>query len=315
MKKRLAVGVLVLLFLLLAGSFSFLELNGTESAQREAEDAVRPALNYLAENYNATLGLIPATPHGSAYYLYSDNFLASLALQNHASDNATLTTIASNISDSVQTLLKLVPNPVNQYMVLTRCVGLINGSRDYVISHIDGAAVLTTQNNETSPLNPADFADTALIVALADHCSGQDQDAFAAFHQATPLYDGTGFKDLAYQTGAEKGQYQTYKLALYIYVAEVLGYQYPAGMRSNLLRMQAPSGGFYTGFYANLSTGTMTTNTETTSLAILALGYPRGISTQGVLYVVGLSIIIVVAAAVIWEIRPEGETNGRPGVV
>jgi hypothetical protein len=206
--------------------------------------------------------------------------------------------MASNISKSVQTFLELVPNPVNQYMVMTRCVGFINGSEDYVISHTDGSTILSTQNNESYALSPSDYADIALLVALYDHCSGQNQDAFAAFHQATNMYHGTGFQDSA-KAGTEKGQYQVYKLALYIYVSEALGYQYPASMQSNLLRMQAPSGGFYTGYYDNFSTGMTSTNTETTSLAILALGYPRGISIPEISYLVSLPIIIVAAAVVI----------------
>jgi hypothetical protein len=207
--------------------------------------------------------------------------------------------MASNISKSVQTFLELLPNPVNQYMVMTRCVGYINGSEDYMIPHTGGSTILSTQNNKSYALGPSDYADIALLIALYDHCSGQNQDAFAAFQQATTMYHGAGFNDSAFQTGNETGQYQTYKLALYIYVSEVLGYQYPASMQSNLLRMQAPSGGFYTGYYGNLSTGMTSTNTETTSLAILALGYPRGIGIPEISYLVSLSIIIVAAAVVI----------------
>ncbi len=299
MKGRLVVGIILLLFLLLAGAFSLMELSGTEDAQRAANNAVPPALDYLAENYNATIGLIPATPHGDTYYLYSDNFLASLALQAHDSGNATLAEMASNISESVQEYLKPVPDAVNQYMVMTRCVGFINGSEDYVVSHIDGSTILTTQNNQSYVLAPSDYADIALVVALYDHCSGQDGDALAAYHQATLLYHGTGFLDAPFTNGPEKGQYQTYKLAFYIYVSEVLGYQYPASMQSNLLRMQAPSGGFYTGYYGNFSTGTTRTSTETTSLAILALGYPRGISIQEIAYLASIPIIMVAAAIVI----------------
>ena len=43
------------------------------------------------------------------------------------------------------------------------------------------------------------------------------------------------------------------------------------------MRMQAPDGGFYTGYDASYSTSGTSTNTETSRLAILALyGYPEG---------------------------------------
>jgi hypothetical protein len=41
----------------------------------QAEPALTAAVNYLVENYNATIGLIPEVPGGNTYWLYSDNFL------------------------------------------------------------------------------------------------------------------------------------------------------------------------------------------------------------------------------------------------
>jgi hypothetical protein len=42
--------------------------------------ATDKAINYLVLNYNETVGLIPETVNGSTFWLYSDNFLASLVL-------------------------------------------------------------------------------------------------------------------------------------------------------------------------------------------------------------------------------------------
>ncbi len=255
-------------------------------------------MNYLAENYNGTLGLISETPHGGTYYLYSSNFLASFALQAYGSGNRTLAAIALNVSSSVQKYLRVVPNPVNQYMVLTKCVGFFNTSEDYIVARIDGSTILTTQNNGSSALNPSDYADIAFLKALYDQCSGQSQQANQDFQTAIKMYDGTGFVDYAYMNGSERGWYQTYKLALCIFVGEALGYQYPASLETNLLRMQSPSGGFYTHYSANFSTGSSETNSETTSLSLLALARPGGTNFEEGFYVVSLPIIAVAALLV-----------------
>lgn len=62
-----------------------------------------------------------------------------------------------------------------------------------------------------------------------------------------------------------------YKLALYVFTAGLLNQTVPLSALVNLARMQAPSGGFYTGYDANFSNDGTSTNTETTSLAIMAL--------------------------------------------
>jgi hypothetical protein len=293
--RRRVLGALILLFLLLFASFSLIGLIGILDTRNTAADPVLPAMNYLAENYNSTLGLISDTPHGSSYYIYSSNFLASFALQAYGSGNKTLSAIALNVSTSVQKYLRVVPNPANQYMVLTKCVGFFNTSKDFVVSRIADSTVLTTQNNGSSPLGPSDYADIAFLKALYDQCSGQSQQANQDFQIAIKMYDGTGFVDSAFKSGTEQGWYQTYKLALCIFVGEALGYRYPASVETNLLRMQSPSGGFYAHYSAGFSTGLSVTNTETTSLSILALARPGGTNVEEAFYIVSLPAIAVVA--------------------
>jgi hypothetical protein len=75
-------------------------------------------------------------------------------------------------------------------------------------------------------------------------------------------------RDLPYN---QTGQYQTYKLALFLYASAALDQPFNTTALSTLLRMQAPDGGFYTGYDASYSHQTTLTNTETTSLVILAL--------------------------------------------
>ena len=92
------------------------------------------------------------------------------------------------------------------------------------------------------------------------------------FNIGAEMYDGIGFNDTAFQQGSAGGVYQTYKLALYIYVANELGEQVPSSVFTNLMRMQnTDSGGFCTGYLSNFSNDNTSTNTETTCLAILEL--------------------------------------------
>ena len=293
--RRRVLGALLLLFLLLFATYSLIGLIGILDTRNTSKDPVSPAMNYLAQNYNSNLGLISETPHGNTYYLYSDNFLASFALQAYGSGNKTLAEVALNVSSSVQKYLRAVPNATNQYMVLSKCVGFFNDSKDYVVARIAGSTILTTQNNGTSALNPPDYADIAFLKALYDQCSGQSHAADQDFQNATKMYNGIGFNDSAFQTGPEQGWYQTYKLALYIFVGEALGYQYPASVETNLLKMQSSSGGFYTHYNASFSTGNSTTNVETTSLSILALARPGGTNVEEAFYIVSLPVIVVVA--------------------
>ena len=89
-------------------------------------------------------------------------------------------------------------------------------------------------------------------------------------------FDGIGFADLPF-TSAESAsyhQYQTYKLALYIYASKVTDYSYQQSALDQLVSMSAASGadsgGFYT-CYGPDSKPACGSNVETTALAVLAL--------------------------------------------
>jgi hypothetical protein len=239
-----------------------------------AEPTVLAAVNYLVENYNSTVGLIPEVPGGNTYWLYSDNFLASLALEHYDSQypgNSTITNIAANIEGNLSKYIAGVPNVLNQYMVLNSSIAAFNTTNSYTVSNYAGAVINITLNNGTSPLISSFYADIAFLEAIYYNNLGQANNANDSYQIGVKMYDGNGLNDSVFQNGTQKGQYQTFKLALYIYASEVLGYQPPQSAETVLLRMQAASGGFYTGYNANFSNNGTNTNVETTSLAILAL--------------------------------------------
>jgi hypothetical protein len=262
-------------------TFGLYDVNGTAKPALETYfilvSALPAVVNYLVENYNSTVGLIPEVPGGNTYWLYSDNFLASLALERHDSQypgNLTITNIAANIDGNVSKYIAGVPNVLNQYMVLNSPIAAFNTSNSYTVCNYAGAVINITLNNGTSPLNQSLYADIAFLEALYYNSAGQAKNANDSYQIGMKMYDGNGMNDPVFQNGTQKGQYQTFKLALYIYASKVLGYQFPPSAEADLLRMQGASGGFYTGYDANFSSNGTNTNVETTSLAILALLVP-----------------------------------------
>jgi len=267
------------------------------------------AVNYLYVNYNHSVGLNYVSPDypdsdlNNTYFIYSDNYLASLVLRNYNQSNPTLTGRAKNITNNYTYYLgraganntTLLPF-TNQYRVLSENVFAISDSafrgakdidlnEDINLSTLIGATVRTTINNGDR-LDPKEFADIAFLQAIYHKLrdeSGAMEDYIDGLSSAVNLSDGMGFKDKPYY---DHFQYQTYKLALYIYASKLLrqeDYNRTAFDRAfhTLLKMQASNegisdGGFSTGYDSNLEAirgqnGTNGTNTETTSLAVLAL--------------------------------------------
>jgi hypothetical protein len=106
------------------------------------------------------------------------------------------------------------------------------------------------------------------LKAICAYRSGDVAQALQEYGLGKGMFDGVGLRDLPYN---QTHQYQTYKLALFVYAADVLNQPVNGTALSTLLSMQAPIGGFYTGYDAYYSHAGTFTNTETTSLAILAL--------------------------------------------
>jgi len=227
----------------------------------DAAHEVQLACAYLKSEFNASLGLVWETPSHESFFLNSDNYLASMVLSRECGNFG----LAERIN---QTLARYNAQEFpNQYMVFS-CREDLNGSENYNLS---GKVWTTINNRPGGPLNES-YADIAFLQAYYEKmCAGSALGALAAFDAGAAEYNGIGFNDTAYREGQNQGTYQTYKLALYIYTAELLGQRVPLSVLKSLLQMQAPDGGFYTGYYSGLTHGNTTMNTETTSLAMLAL--------------------------------------------
>ncbi|MGP8124848.1 MAG: hypothetical protein ACLQEQ_03150 [Nitrososphaerales archaeon] len=247
---------------------------------------IQAGIDYLVSNYNPHVGLISEAPHSDVYWLDSDNFLAALALNSsNWSSNSTITAIADNISRTLARYAPSLGNATNQYMLLSsywKGSCSLYSANNYTITYIGNAKIMVTLNNGSGSLSETQYADVAFLQAICNLHQGNITGWSQGFSDGVRFFNGVGvvndtvvgFNDTAFQEGSSKGIYQTYKLALDVYATESqcepfnqATYQLAL---TTLLQMQAPDGGFYTGYNPDLSING-TTNVETTSLALLAM--------------------------------------------
>jgi hypothetical protein len=129
-------------------------------------------------------------------------------------------------------------------------------------------------NDGIGQLLESQYADIAFLKAMCFQNQGDHQQSLQKFNQGRAFFNGTGFND--WQSNNPNNntsfhQHQTYKLALCMCANKYLSRPMDQTALKMLLGMQAPDGGFYTGYNTTFSHGSSETNAETTSLAILAL--------------------------------------------
>jgi hypothetical protein len=277
--------------------------DSTQTAPRN--QVLDPAVKYLYKNYDESIGLNYVSPDTeelkNTYYIYSDNYLASLVLWNYDQSNLTLARRAGNITNQMHHYLNGTVNPINQYMALTESVFAFSNSKNFDLSAVDGAAIKTTINNQNGSLDPWNYADIAFLQAVYYHELGRENYAMAVYHDGVNLYDGKGFKDLPFLKD-NSSNYQTYKLALYIYASKLLGQDYFQQAFDTLLAMQQhtstrTNGGFNTSYNSTSLKATGYTNTETTSLAVLSLILQSPSSNSPMTWGQELTYILLVAGA------------------
>jgi cell division septation protein DedD len=183
--------------------------------------------------------------------------------------------IAANIEGNISRYVDM-HNVLNQYKAFNSSIAAFNNAssnilQNYVSGIYAGAVVKVTLNDGNSALHPTNYADIAFLESIYSSSVNDSKSAIGNYTIGSTMYDGKGMNDSVFQTGNQAGQYQTYKLALFIYDSNVLNYSIPQSAQANLLRMQGTSGGFYTGYDSNFSDNGTNTNAETTSLAVLAL--------------------------------------------
>ena len=258
---------------LLIGFVSFSVISGLGCAsQPQPIVNCRPiwrGLAFLVNQYNPTVGLLRESPEVAPhkYWLTNDNALAACAFSKLGKPDMGQTLAASmqRYGFATNGLIEVVWGaPIAWPPHVERQV-LISKIEQYEIwqeFHDSGPRFEDWQ----------EYANLALLGALHEHQQGRAENARIIFKQALEQFDGIGFNDKARRSPSGHGYYETYKLALALYVgAKIAAPMDGRGVQlfTALLQKQAPLGGFTALYDGTAAVGDA--NTETTALALLAL--------------------------------------------
>lgn len=247
------------------------------TASSSASVPVHQALAYLQKQYDPQVGLLRESPTTAPYkyWLATDNLVAWYALRPTGSYTLTDEIAATFDRYGIPThgLIEILNGQIKPwppYVETQQQVATIGSAEVWIETRTAGA-----QDQDW-----AEYADLALYAALNVGNRGQSAEAHRLYRDAMQLFDGVGFADRAFRAA---GVYTTYKLALAIYVAQVLSEPVDTRLWSSLYTKQASTsapaayiGGFYA-LYDRQGRPLNDPNTETTAYALLALscGSPR----------------------------------------
>lgn len=258
--------------------------------------AVNRALNYFVNNFDFTIGLIRQQPGSNAFWLYSDNYLVALAIERGGQGNQSLVNLGAVVYIDMDGYLATLSPELqqNQYKALNSTSASFSCSSNVylhwssppgVSNQSKPVASIGTTANVGSPYCariPSNYADLLFLQAIMAERRGNTTAALRFYNAAAADFDGRGIVDRAYSSAnsSSYNQYQTYKLALYVYSTVCLGQNQSSmsfvSAKQELLGLQNPAtGGFITGYAFSSGSGSNATassvNTETTALAALAL--------------------------------------------
>lgn len=285
-KGRYIFLLAVLIALILISLFAYLPSGPVPPKQVR----LNMTIAYFAHNYNSTTGLIHESPGSKTYWLFSDNYLAVLAISRYDPRNTSTGSFAVAVDSALFSYYATLPPTLsmNQYTALNSTSTSFDCSGDYTLSWLSGnqlvsgsgsATLMTTSNNLGPSCASQNYADLLFLQALYYHRLGNSSGAMAFYAKGAADYNGVGVVDLA----SNATLYQTFKLALYIFTSSCLGQTSGSGFGAawaTLFALQDNStGGFYTGYTVVpshsgatvYSHGSTMANTETTALAALAI--------------------------------------------
>ncbi len=229
--------------------------------------AIQPGLAFLEARFNPNLGLLNEAPQAApnTYWLTNDNALAAFALAQLGQKERAVT---------IQSTLQRYGYPTNNLIEVVWGATVPyppHVARPEMVDKVGAVEVWQEFHDRGGTFDDwAEYANLGFLGALNELNQGHKDTASSIFSATLAQFDGSGFRDKAFDPAA--GRYETYKLALGLYTGVKVGALNPRGsqLRQALLSMQADSGGFYT-HYRSWKTSEGDTNTETTSLALLAL--------------------------------------------
>ncbi len=229
--------------------------------------AIQPGLAFLEARFNPVLGLLNEAPQDAPniYWLTNDNALAAYALTKLGQKERAV---------AIQSTLQRYGHTANNLIEVVWGATVPfppHVASPEMVDKIGDAQVKQEFHDRGGTFEDwAEYANLGFLGALNEFNQGHKDEARAIFSTTLAQFEGSGFRDKAFDPAASR--YETYKLALALYTGVNIGAPNPRGsqIRQALLDMQAVNGGFYT-HYHDWHTPDGDTNTETTSLALLAL--------------------------------------------
>lgn len=230
---------------------------------------IQRGLDFLQKQYNPSIGLLRESPMVAPhrYWLTTDNALAAYALSksNQREMARALMSSLRRYGYAMNGLIEVIWAVPIQWPPRTERAEMITQIGDEQIwqEHHDTEARFEDW---------AEYTNLALLGALNEYHRGDTDTARRIFQQTLTQFDGVEFRDKAHLSPMGHGHYETYKLALALYVGSVIrvpAHEY-ANLRDILLEMQLTDGGFAT-LYRGRHSPVGDANVETTALAILAL--------------------------------------------
>jgi hypothetical protein len=229
------------------------------------------AYNYLISSYNSSLGLCYEYPSSNRYWVTHDNVLASYALQNWNR------TIADNITETVKRIAREynlttnsagIPLDTKAEVLLGYTIDFLSefGNNPELNSSYYGSSLLSEKATGI-PAIFTGYVDLLCYASLNEWRKQNYSGADAYYEQVKAMWDGKGFNDSAFN-----GSYSTYKLGLFYLLSRTLNKDF--GFKKELIERvwlcQASNGGFKTDYLSSGGFPDCQTNTETTSIILLA---------------------------------------------
>jgi len=225
--------------------------------------------------YYAPLQLCRESPNvaPNTYWLCSDNLLAYKALEKW--DPAISTAIKNKLKEHATTYN--LPKDANGLPISYKHEAVIGDiiplpfNSTYIYTLYSNGHQLKTEiaNSSARAKNWENYTDLLLYASLSKNNQGNESGAIHYFDKAKALWNGLGLNDTSFQTS---GKYETYKLALLLYVSKVLSkpLSFERQLSDKIWACQVENtGGVRTDYFPN-GTALGDTNTETNSLILLA---------------------------------------------
>jgi hypothetical protein len=288
-RKRYAIAAAVFVaVLLVVASISLIPTQTPNPTQATLDRAIA----YFGTYYDVKTGLVPEAPNGTSFWLFSDNYLAALAVSRYTPQRQDTANLTIALSDAIKGYESILPGGAapNQYTALNSTATSFRCSETFVLGWSYGAngsaigrgatSVNTTANvGKPTCADPLqNYADLLFLQAVYYHRVGNLSAADSYYRLGAADLIGRGIEDKAYTSRSSDSyhQFQTYKLALYVYASVCLnqgmGSTNLINAESTMMKQQENgTGGFAVRYVTDQIAPQGRVNTETTALASLAI--------------------------------------------